>query len=193
MTKVGITGGIGSGKSLICKILEQSNYPIYYSDNRAKELIASNKDVQQEIVDLLGENAFVKGEYNRRFVAEQVFSNSKLLDGLNSIIRPRMEEDFTSFTKENTSKIIFKESALLFDTDEYKKLDATIYISSPKALRIERTLKRDTFRTKEEVENIIDKQIPESKAVLLADYIIVNDEVESVLEQINEIEEILLM
>ncbi len=191
MIKVGVTGGIGSGKSLICEIFEKSGYAVYYADNRAKELIASNKEIQKEITALLGDEAFTNGEYNRRFVAEKVFADTALLNGLNAIVHPRMEDDFKLFVQQATGKFVFKESALLFETKEYEQLDEIIYVSAPTALRIDRVLKRDAFRTKEEIENIIDKQIPESKAVLLADYIVVNDEVESVLEQLEEIEEIL--
>ena len=193
MIKVGVTGGIGAGKTLVCTILEKSGYPVYNADDRAKYLIANDLELQKEIKDLLGAEAFLDGVYNNRFIAEKVFSNKQLLDELNLIVHPKVELDFTAFTQEANAKIIFKESALLYETGEYKKLHATIYLSTPTVLRLERTLKRDPFRTEEEIKNIIDKQIPESQAVLLADYIIINDEVESILEQVNEIEEILLL
>jgi dephospho-CoA kinase len=193
MIKVGITGGIGSGKSLICEVFAQAGYPVYNADDRAKFLITNDEVLKSAVVKLLGEEAFVDGEYNRRFVAGKVFSNDSLLNGLNALVHPKVDEDFARFAKEDRSAIVFKESALLYETEGYKNLHATIYMSSPTALRIERIMKRDAFRTEEEIINIIDKQIPESKAVLLADYIVVNDEVESILEQVNEIEEILLL
>ena len=193
MIKVGITGGIGAGKSLICTILEKSGYPVYYADDRAKILISGDTELQQQIIDLLGTESFVDGIYNTRYVAEQVFSNKELLEKLNLIVHPKVEDDFTAFTKEANAKIIFKESALLYETGGHKKLHATIYVSTPTALRIERIIKRDPLRTEEEIINIINKQIPESQAVLLADYIIINDEVESIIEQVTEIEEILLL
>lgn len=193
MIKIGVTGGIGSGKSLICKIFEQQGYPVYYSDERAKFLIATHQVLQDEISVLLGEDAFVDGVYNRRYVAAKVFTSNDLLDQLNAIIHPYVDEDFKTLLATNDSKFVFKESALLFDNDSYKQLDETIYVSSPTSLRIQRIQQRDSFRTEEEIKAIINKQFPESKAVLLADYVVVNDEVESILEQLEEIEEIILL
>jgi dephospho-CoA kinase len=193
MIKIGVTGGIGSGKSMICKIFEQQGYPVYYTDDQAKFLISTNKNLQNEIIALLGGESFVEGVYNRQFVAEKVFNDQTLLQQLNDLVHPHVELDFEQFITNTTAKLIFKESALLFDDDSYKKLDEVIYVSAPKSLRIERIKTRDSFRTEEEISNIIDKQFPESKAVLLADYIVVNDEVESVIEQLDEIKEIILL
>jgi dephospho-CoA kinase len=193
MIKVGITGGIGSGKSLICKIFEQQGYPVYYSDKRAKYLINTHKELQQHIVALLGKEAFDNGEYNRNYVAKKVFLDNDLLNQLNALVHPYVDEDFKIFITSNDAKIVFKESALLFDNDSYKELDETIYVSSPTSLRVERVKQRDSFRSEEEIRAIINKQFPEFKAVLLADYVVVNDEVESVLEQLDEIEEMILL
>lgn len=193
MIKVGVTGGIGSGKSIVCKVFSAMGYPVYYADERAKFLVATNKELQENIKTLLGEEAFVEGEYNRRFVAEKVFQDQELLNSLNALIHPKVDEDFKAFVKENESKIVFKESALLFETNGNNKVDEVIYVSAPKALRIQRIKQRDPFRTEEEITNIISKQYPESKAILSANYVVVNDDVESVLDQIEEIETILLV
>ena len=121
---------------MICKIFEQQGYPVYYSDKRAKYLINTHKELQQHIVALLGKEAFDNGEYNRNYVAKKVFLDNDLLNQLNALVHPYVDEDFKIFITSNDAKIVFKESALLFDNDSYKELDETIYVSSPTSLRI---------------------------------------------------------
>ncbi len=186
---IGITGGIGSGKSMVSEYLQKLGYPVYDSDSRAKYLITNDLGLRSKVIDLLGDEAYSEGDYNRKYVSGRVFEDRSLLIELNKIVHPVVKGDFSSFCAESSVPFLFKESALLFDTKE--SFDFSIYVSSPLQLRLKRVLKRDAQRTKEEVENIISNQIPESKGCLLADFVIVNDETESVVEQVEEILEIL--
>lgn len=185
---IGITGGIGSGKTSAAKIIEELGYPVYNSDNRAKEIINENHHIKSQIINLLGQNSFDKnGDYNKQWVAKQIFNDDEKRISLNNIIHPAVKENFNIWANNQKSILIFKESALLFETGIDKECYATILVSADEEIRIKRIMERDK-KSKNEVINIIKKQLPEDIKQKKANFIIYNNEEKNNLEiQIKEI------
>lgn len=192
---VGLTGGIGSGKTTVVKLLESKGYSVYYSDIRAKEIVNNNAFLKTRIIQLLGDKAYDQdGKYNRKWVAQKVFNNEKLLLELNKIIHPAVKSDFEFWVREQKGDFIFKETALLFELNLDKNCFKTILVTADESLRIKRAMERDG-KTYQEIENIIQKQIPEKEKRKRADLIIENNtdlenlgkEVERMLLELNKI------
>ncbi|MFY7991134.1 MAG: dephospho-CoA kinase [Fluviicola sp.] len=173
--KIGITGGIGSGKSTACKLLEQWGYPVYYSDDRGKYLMEFDPEVRRDVQKLFGENAYLDGRLNRTLLADQIFKSPEKRQQLNAIVHPAVKRDYENWLQEHSEETTFKESALLFETGAYKDLDATILITAPDSVRIARVMLRDGV-SEEAVRNRIKVQMPENEKQALADHIIVNTE-----------------
>ena len=142
---VGLTGGIGSGKSYIAQALAQRGYAVYDCDREAKRIIAQNKEVQAAIIDLLGEEAFINHQssiiYNTSYVAKRVFDDPQLLEGLNKIVHPEVKKDILSFTHSLTPSFI--ESAILFESGLDQLCDKIVVVTAPEEVRIARTIARD--------------------------------------------------
>ena len=172
---IGITGGIGSGKTTVSQIITSKGFPVYNSDNRAKEIVNENQDIQQKIIYLLGEKAYENGVYNRSFVANCVFNNNELLQKLNEIIHPAVRQDFLDFVERQNSQFIFKETAILFELGLDKDCDEVILVTANTEMRIERVMVRDG-RTRQEIEQIIAKQMPENEKIQMSDYVIYNNQ-----------------
>lgn len=172
---VGLTGGIGSGKTSVAKIIESRGYPVYYSDIRAKQIANDDVELKSHIIALLGEKAYdVQGQYDRKWVGKQVFADNILLDKLNHLIHPAVRKDFELWLSQQNSKIIFKETALLFELNLDKQCDKTLLVTANAHLRIKRVMERDR-KTYREVEDIIQKQMPEEDKIKYADFIIYNN------------------
>ncbi len=172
---IGITGGIGSGKSTVAHFIEEMGYPVYYSDTRAKDIVNDNDHLKNSIIQLLGAESYdVNGNYNRKFVGEKVFQNKDLLTALNSIIHPAVKLDFEKWVDHQTSDFIFKETALLFELGLHKGCYRSILVTADESIRIKRVMSRDQ-KTYREVEAIVQKQMPEKEKCLLADFIVYNN------------------
>jgi len=190
---VGVTGGIGSGKSMVCKIFNTLGIPIYDADSQAKKLMLHDDVLKQQIVHELGKESYLEnGSINRDFLAETVFSNSEKLDRLNQLVHPAVAKDFEAWVNEQETRYVIKEAALLIETGSYKHLDKLINVSAPVELRIERVIKRDAFRTHDEIRKIINNQLLEEARNEKADYVIKNDESELLVTQVTEIHKSLL-
>jgi len=176
MLQVGITGGIGSGKTTVCKIFEILNIPVYYSDDEAKKLMVTNELLIQDIKDFLGPNAYTKeGQLNRAYIADVVFNDQSKLDRLNSIVHPAMYKDGQRWhLRQKDVPYTLKEAAILFESKGHTLMDKTILVVAPQDLRIQRVLARDTT-SKEAVLARIGKQMPDEEKIPLADYIILNN------------------
>jgi dephospho-CoA kinase len=173
--KIGITGGIGSGKTTVCKIFEALGIPIYYADDSAKKLMTSNKVVKSKITSLFGSEAYFRnGRLNRKFISSKVFSDKTLLNKLNAIVHPAVKEDNERWFLEQKSQMALKEAALLIESGSYKDLDKVIVVTCPIETRIERVMSRDKS-TKEAVLKRIENQMPEEEKIKYADFIIIND------------------
>lgn len=186
--KVGITGGIGAGKSTVAKMFQLLGVPIYIADDEAKSLMLTNTDLKTQIIEEFGkESYFERGELNRMYLAERVFSKEEALKKLNALVHPKVAVHFLNW---HTQKIIegnkytLKEAALLFETGSYKELDHVILVSAPEDLRVERVLKRDPQRTEDQIRAIIGKQMPENEKKQLASSIIINDDTQLVIPQV---------
>ena len=185
---IGITGGIGSGKSLICKIFSTMNVPIYDADSRAKYLINNDLSLKKSIRSLLGENACTtSGEYNRKWVASQVFDNPDLLKQLNSLVHPCVHKDAHEWVKKfPNSPFLLYEAALMKAAGDNNFFDKVIVVNAPINLRIKRIQARDK-RSEQEIQDIIARQITDEGRLKIADYVIENDDKLPVLEQVLEL------
>jgi dephospho-CoA kinase len=185
---IGITGGIGSGKSLICKVFSTMNTPIYDADSRAKYLINNDTLLKESIINLLGENAYTpSGGYNREWVASRVFNNSDLLKQLNSLVHPCVHKDSHNWVKNySKSPLILYEAALMKSAGDNNIFDKVIVVNAPIALRIKRIQVRDK-RSEQEIKDIIARQISDEERLKIADYVIENDGKIPVLDQVFEI------
>ncbi|MEM7296750.1 MAG: dephospho-CoA kinase [Bacteroidota bacterium] len=181
---VGITGGIGSGKSTVCKIFEVLGHKVYYADDRAKWLMENDLQLINEIKLLFGSEAYKDGHLNRKWIAEKVFKSQDLLSQLNAKVHPAVGEDLKNWAEQNnTEKILFDEAALLFEVGSYKKMDKNILVMAPEEIRIDRVVRRDPHRSPKSVKDIIDKQMSDEEKTPLADFVIKNDGSDSLIRQ----------
>lgn len=183
MKLIGITGGIGSGKSTIAKVFMSLGYPIYNSDTRAKELINSNEELINSIKLSFGDNLYNSQGLDRKKMASIVFNNPEKLELLNSIIHPAVGKDFENWVNSQNTTFVLKEAAILFETGIYKSLHKTILVSSSEETRIERVMKRDNTKQLE-VLSRMKSQWNEEKKTKLADYVIDNSGNELVIPQV---------
>ena len=174
ITTVGLTGGIGSGKTTIANLFAtEFAIPIYIADTKAKELIAQDTHLQQEIKALLGEDAFVEGKYNTAFVASIVFSTPEKLQALNQLIHPYVQQDFERWREEQHSPYVIKESAILFESGSYKDCDYIITVTAPLEERIRRVMLRDKIDRKT-VEKRIKNQWNDENRIKLSTFVVDN-------------------
>lgn len=183
---VGLTGGIGSGKTTLAKLFEVMGCAIYNSDDRAKE-IYFEPGVRQQVIELLGQEAYKsEREINKPLISSRIFSDTKLLQKLNSIIHPAVKTDFIRFTNQYAAnKIIIKESAILFETGIYKDLEKTILVTAPLDLKLKRVMHRNAV-TREEVEKRMSAQWSDEQKIVLADFVITNDDQQALIPQVAE-------
>ena len=182
---IGITGGIGSGKSIICKIFSTMNVPIYDADSRAKYLINNDLSLKNTIKNLLGDDAYtLTGEYNRAWVASQVFNNPDLLKQLNLLVHPCVRKDSHDWVaKYSKSPILLYEAALMKAAGDHNMFEKVIVINAPVELRIKRIQARDK-RSEQEIRDIIARQISDEERLKIANYVIENDDKKPLLEQV---------
>ena len=187
--KVGVTGGIGSGKSGVCKEFKIMGVPIYDSDARAKEIMVKNPTVIYSIKKKFGRNAYLEsGMLNRSFLASEVFEDEEKLHDINNIVHPVVAQDFEEWiTQHKRSPYVIKEAALLIESGSYMTLDYIVTVTSPKELRINRVLARDRYRTLEEVNSIISRQLSDIIKLEKSQFEIVNDDKSLVIPQILKI------
>ncbi|GAB3512613.1 dephospho-CoA kinase [Emticicia fontis] len=191
MQKIGITGGIGSGKTIVCQMFEILGVPVYYADERAKWLTNHDLQLRKEIKELLGRNAYDEnGQYNRKWVAAQVFDNPELLKMLNALVHPRVFADTDQwFIQNQGAPYTLREAALMNAAGDKNDFDAVIAVSAPIETRIERIKKRDTQRTEEEIKAIIARQKTEEQFAAIANYTILNDDEHLLIPQVLELHE----
>ena len=188
---VGITGGIGSGKSLVSKILCEFENTIYYhADEEAKKIINTSVDVREKLIQIFGEEAYNDNRLNNQFISTQVFSDKNKLTKLNSIVHPKVKNHFKNFVHTHKDKIIIYENAILFEVKSDMNCDIIITVTALKEDRISRVMKRDNVK-REEVLQIMSNQWNDTKKVLLSNYLIDNHVFESVSKQTEEIYNIL--
>jgi len=183
MIKIGLTGGIGSGKTTVAEVFAQLGISIYLSDDRAKALMVNDEGLQSAIISLFGEQSYESGQLNRSYIASKVFSDKKELEKLNALVHPALKKDFDLWCIEQTCPYIIKEAAILFESGANRGLDKVILVEAPQELRINRVMNRDKV-SYESVLARIDKQWSDERKKSVSDYVVMNDEKCSVLEQV---------
>jgi len=191
---IGITGGIGSGKTIVCKIFNILGVPVYKADVRAKAVMINNPALITSIKNSFGNDAYLdNGEINKIFLSNQIFRNKEKLELLNSLVHPCVAIDFEEWIENHEKNAyLIKEAALLVESGSYKFLDSLITISAPIETRIERVLARDAHLTRVSVEDIISKQLSEEEKIAKSRFVIENDDKSLLIPQVLKIHEILI-
>ncbi|CAZ98895.1 dephospho-CoA kinase [Zobellia galactanivorans] len=193
MRIVGLTGGIGSGKTTVAKMFEELGVPVYNSDTRAKELMQSSQDLVLAIKELLGEEAYREdGVLDRGFVSRQVFDNKALLNELNAIVHPAVRKDFIHWADEQTADYVIQEAAIIFEIGTQDFYDCIILVVAPKETRIERVVQRDAGTTVKSVEARMKNQWEDDRKIEASDYVIENTNLEQTKVQVLDIHRDLL-
>lgn len=184
--QIGITGGIGSGKSLVCNIFHILGIPVYDADSRAKLLYIHNIGLKNQIIEAFGPETYTaEGQLNRKYLASQVFNDNEKVTLLNSLVHPEVGKDYQTWvTQQKNAPYVIKEAALLFESGSSQNLDKIITVFTPMALRIQRVSYRDKQRTIQEIHAIISKQMAEEEKLKKADFIIYNDEQHLLIPQV---------
>jgi len=186
MLKVGVTGGIGSGKTMVCQLFALLGVPVFYSDLVSKEILEKDPEVRNSVISLFSEKAFNGSVPERAFLASKVFNNEAELMALNAILHPKVRERFEQWCTQQNSEYVLNEAAILFEAGSHKMLDAVIVVSAPDELRIDRVMKRDGV-SKEAVLERMSKQMPQDEKVDLADHVIMNKGTTSLIEQVQKV------
>ena len=184
--KIGLTGGMGSGKTFVSAIFTKFEIPVFNADYEARRCMSENELLKQEIQDVFGDNVYKGGLLQNEVLADIVFNDNQKLEELNKLVHPVVKKSFDSWSATQNSRIIIKEAAILFESNSHLGLDKVICVSAPEETRIERVIKRDNT-SREQVLLRIEKQMPQNEKEQLSDFVIVNDEVELLLPQIIKI------
>ncbi|TYB79672.1 dephospho-CoA kinase [Bizionia myxarmorum] len=191
MKIVGLTGGIGSGKTTVAKLFAELGIPTYIADEEAKTLMNTSSTIKREISALFGDQAYTDGSLNRPFIANAIFNDTGLLKQMNSIVHPRVGRHFKEWVQQQNALYVIKENAILFEHGEEKNCDFTILVTAPENIRISRVVKRDN-KTEAQVKAIINNQLPEGVKRLKATYIIENTALDKTRTQVLDVHHKLL-
>lgn len=185
MVRLGLTGGIGSGKSTVAKIFEEFNIPVYFADDRAKWLM-NQTPIRKKISNKFGEDAYTNGVLNRAYLAEVVFKNREALNELNAIVHPAVAKDYKSWCEHQVSDIIVKEAAILIESGAIETVDEVVVVTAPVKIRMERVMSRDGV-TEQQVVDRLNNQMTDSQRLEHADYVVDNGGEQMLIPQVKEI------
>lgn len=183
MLRIGLTGGIGSGKSTVAHIFDVLGIPVYSADDASKRLMAEDPELKKNIINSFGKESYAGGELNRKYLSDQVFNDHKKIELLNSLVHPATIKDAEQWMKKQNAPYIIKEAALIFESGSNKLFDFVIGVKSPLLLRIQRSIQRDNV-TAEQVEARMKMQMDEEEKLSLCDFIIINDEKQMLIPQV---------
>ena len=184
MLAVGVTGGIGSGKSLVCDVFRSLHVPVYQADAQARRIMEEDPAVREELAGYFGRKAYSDGLLNRPYIAARIFTDEKDREFVNSIVHPAVHENFMEWVKQyRDHPYVIEEAALLFESGAHRKLDMTLLVTAPVKLRMERIRKRNGLK-RAEITARMSSQIKPGEAEKLADHIIINDDETFVLPQV---------
>jgi dephospho-CoA kinase len=187
MLKIGLTGGIGSGKSLVAKIFKSLGIPVYPADERAKSIYNTNGFVKSEIINLLGKSLYQDNKIKRKKLAELIFSDKNLLEKVNQIVHPAVRKDFENWCQQYTNKkYVLQEAAILFESGGNKHMDHVITVDAPLEIRINRVIERDGI-SRDMVQERIRHQMNDEERNKLSDFIVYNDGTRMLLPQVLDI------
>ncbi|MCM8570643.1 dephospho-CoA kinase [Gramella jeungdoensis] len=191
MKIVGLTGGIGSGKTTVAGFFRDLEIPVYIADDAGKRLLNTSSKIRENVISLFGPEAYEGNSPNRKFIASKVFNNKDLLEKLNRIIHPAVEQDFKNWLQEQSADYVIYEAAILFETGSFKKCDLNILVTAPQKLRIARLQERDNS-SKEEIQQRMNNQWSDEKKTKLADFTIKNEDLKETRLQVEHIHEEIL-
>jgi dephospho-CoA kinase len=183
MKKIGLTGGIGVGKTYVSKIFQKMGIPIFNADEQAKKCMVDDANLKAAVQLAFGENMYLKGVLQKEALAKIVFNNTEALAELNALVHPIVKQKFEDWCSLQSTSMVIKEAAILFESDAHLGLDSVVCVSAPENLRIERVQKRDGSSV-EQIQSRISKQMPQAEKEELADFLIVNDQVQLLLPQV---------
>lgn len=185
MLKIGITGGMGSGKTTVCRFFEVLGIPVFYADDAAKSLMNTDLLLKHDIINGFGVHSYSeKGELNRKYLSSIVFNNEQELGKLNAMVHPAVFRAFDAWLlMQTTAPYVIKEAALLFESDSHKMCDRSVLVKSPEALRVQRVIRRD-ITTQEEVKLRMNRQFSDKRKEEMADHVILNDEQNLIILQV---------
>lgn len=183
MKIVGLTGGIGSGKSTVANFFKELNVPVYIADEEAKKLMNSSKILIRKIKNIFGEQSYKNNELNRPFIASKIFNDKSLLEQLNKIVHPKVGKHFKKWRAKQDSPYVIKEAAILFENDSYKNYDFIILVIADIDTRIKRLLTRDNT-SEQKIKAIMNNQWDDAEKIKLSDFIIRNDELKKTKKQV---------
>ncbi|MGM0530353.1 MAG: dephospho-CoA kinase [Bacteroidota bacterium] len=188
MTKVGVTGGIGSGKTLICQVFEKLGIPVFYADEEAKRLLNDDPQVKEAVMKYFGREIYDESGIKKALLASKIFNNQEALREINSIVHPAVRRLFLEWaeSKESVFPYLIEEAAILFESGSYKDLDFNVLVYAPEELRIERVAKRDNTN-REHIKTRMKHQMKDEEKIQLVEAVIYNDESQLVIPQILEI------
>lgn len=191
MMTVGLTGGIGSGKSTVGDFLKDLDVPVYNSDKQAKKLMNSSKKLKKKIVDVFGKSAYSDNQLNRLYIAQTVFGNKELLEKLNKIVHPAVRKHFLKWIKKQNSPYVVQETALLFENKSMDFYDKIVLVTAPKSIRLNRVMERDGVK-KESILERMDNQLEDSEKIEFSDFVIENIDLSETRVKVGELNSALL-
>ncbi|MBE0654078.1 MAG: dephospho-CoA kinase [Bacteroidales bacterium] len=186
MIKVGLTGGIGSGKSTVAKVFKALNVPVYHADEEAKRLMEEQDELKEAIIRLFGPDVYLGNKLNRPYLASLVFGNFDNLENLNSLVHPAVRMDFNYWAARQKNRYVIEEAAILFESGHFREFDYTIVVNAGENLRLRRVMERDSV-SEDEVYQRISHQMPQKFKMILGDFLISNNEEDLILPQVLEL------
>ncbi len=186
MTIVGLTGGIGSGKTTIAKMFQSMGVPVYYADDEAKKIMNTSSLVKNRLIDVFGEETFIEGELNRPYLADIVFNNKSDLLKINAIVHPEVEKDFRNWLTQQKFNYVIQENAIIFENKNEDRFDIIITVTAPKEVKIDRVILRD-HTTREKVLERMTKQLRDDYRISHSKYVIYNTDLEQSKNQVVKI------
>lgn len=177
MIVVGLTGGIGSGKSTVAKLFEALGIPVYIADVEAKRLMNSSKIIRRKLIALFGDDAYVNNTLNKPLIASKIFNDASLMSKMNSIVHPKVGIDFKRWSEKQTTAYVIKEAAIIFEQNRQADYDIIITVTANIQDRISRVMKRDDT-TEEKVRAIINNQLSDDEKIKKSDFVIINNNLE---------------
>ena len=190
-TLVGLTGGIGSGKTTIANFFKELGVPIYIADTEAKALMNRSKVIKRKLIALFGDNAYQNGKLNRDFLSKKIFNNKDLLQKMNAIVHPKVASHFKRWVKKQEAPYVISEAAILFENGSYTKYDYIITVTAPEEVRLKRVMSRDNS-SKEKIKSVMNNQWKDEEKIKLSDYVIQNINLEEAKAQVLQIHQNLL-
>ncbi len=191
MIIVGLTGGIGSGKTTVAKEFSSLGIPVYIADDEAKTLMISSKGIKRKLIKLFGNQAYIDDKLNKPYIADAIFNNRDLLEQMNTIIHPKIANHFKKWLLKQHGFYVIKEAAILFENGGYKDCDVIITVTAPKELKIKRLLKRDNTNVTK-IEAIMENQWRDDEKLKLSNYVIYNADLKTTKQQVLKIHQQIL-